>query len=135
MRQDMMVLASNSLQNLRGQKWPCPCYHARHLQQFHWSKLLCGMYSFTAKSSIALLNICQILMRLMFLQMTNDRKELKRWFIMVQFCVKNAQKKLYGIFPFSVYGNFVWPQTFFYRGRFYLNTSQTAFNAYHPRSK
>ena len=39
------------------------CYHARHLQQIHWSKLLCGMYGFTAKSSISRLNICQILMR------------------------------------------------------------------------
>ena len=39
------------------------CYHARHLQQIYWSKLLCGMYGFTAKSSIATLNICQILMR------------------------------------------------------------------------
>ena len=38
------------------------CYHARHLQQIDWSKLLCGMYS-TAKSSISRLNICQILMR------------------------------------------------------------------------
>ena len=34
-------------------------YQARHLQQIHWSKLLCG----TAKSSVARLNICQILMR------------------------------------------------------------------------
>ena len=49
---DMMFLASNSLHNLRGQKWSCPCYHARHLQQIHWSKLLCGMYGFTAKSSV-----------------------------------------------------------------------------------
>ena len=28
----------NSLCNLRGQKWTCPCYHARHLQQIHWQK-------------------------------------------------------------------------------------------------
>ena len=49
---DMMFLTSNSLHNLRGQKWSCPCYHARHLQQIHWSKLLCGMYGFTAKSSV-----------------------------------------------------------------------------------
>ena len=27
-------------------------YHARHLHQIHWSKLLCGMYGFTAKSSV-----------------------------------------------------------------------------------
>ena len=39
------------------------CYHARHLQQIPLSKLLCGMYGLTAKSSIARLNICQILMR------------------------------------------------------------------------
>ena len=39
------------------------CYHARHLQQIHWSKLLCGMFGLTVKSSIAGLNICQILMR------------------------------------------------------------------------
>ena len=61
---DMMFLASNSLHNLRGQKWSCPCYHARHLQQIHWSKLLCGMYGLTAKSSVPRLNICQLLMRL-----------------------------------------------------------------------
>ena len=35
---------------------------ARHLQQIHWSKLFCGMYS-TAKLSISRFNICQILMR------------------------------------------------------------------------
>ena len=56
-------VASNSLQNIRGQKWSCPCYLARHLQQIHWSKLLCGMYGLTAKLSVARLNICQILMR------------------------------------------------------------------------
>ena len=39
------------------------CYHASHLQQIHWSKLLCGMFGLTAKSSVARLNICQILMR------------------------------------------------------------------------
>ena len=62
----MIFLASNSLHNL-GQKWSCPCYHARHLQQIHWSKLLCGMYGFMAKSSVSRLNICQILMRLLCL--------------------------------------------------------------------
>ena len=62
-RRDMMFLASNSLNNLRGQKWSCPCYHARHLQQIHWSKLLCGMYGLMAKSSVPRLNVCQILMR------------------------------------------------------------------------
>ena len=60
----MMFLASNRLHNLRGQKWSCPCYHAKHLQQIHWSKLLCGMYGLTAKSSVPRLNICQLLMRL-----------------------------------------------------------------------
>ena len=40
------------------------CYLARHLQEIHWSKLVCGMYGLTAKSSIARLNIYQILMRL-----------------------------------------------------------------------
>jgi hypothetical protein len=39
------------------------CYHARHLLQIHWSKLLCGMYGFMAKSSVSRLNICRILMR------------------------------------------------------------------------
>ena len=39
------------------------CYHARHLQQINWIQLLCWMYGFMAKSSIATLNICQILMR------------------------------------------------------------------------
>ena len=39
------------------------CYHARHLKQIHCSQLLWGMYGLTAKSSIARLNICQILMR------------------------------------------------------------------------
>ena len=39
------------------------CYHASLLQQIHFSKLLCGMYGLTAKSSVATLNICQILMR------------------------------------------------------------------------
>ena len=39
-------------------------YHERYLQQIHSRKLLCGMYDFMAKSSIATLNICQILMRL-----------------------------------------------------------------------
>ena len=63
MRRDMMFLASYSLHNHRGQKWSCPCYHARHLQQIHWSKPLCGMYGLTAKSSAPTLNICQILMR------------------------------------------------------------------------
>ena len=29
------MCASNSLHNLGGQKWSCPCYHARHLQQIH----------------------------------------------------------------------------------------------------
>ena len=38
MCQDMMFLASNSLHDLRGQKWLCPCYHRRHLQQIHWNK-------------------------------------------------------------------------------------------------
>ena len=42
--QDMMFLASNSLHNLRGQKWSCPCYHARHLQQIHRNKNFCRMY-------------------------------------------------------------------------------------------
>ena len=32
----MVFLASNSLHNLRGQKWSCPYYHARHLLQIHW---------------------------------------------------------------------------------------------------
>ena len=41
------------------------CYHARHMQEIHWSKLLSGMYGLMAKSSVATLNICQILMRLM----------------------------------------------------------------------
>ena len=54
---------SNSLHNLGGQKQLCLCYHARHLQKIHWSKLLCGIYGFTAKLSISRLNICQILMR------------------------------------------------------------------------
>ena len=36
---------------------------ARHLQQFHRSKLLCGMYGFMAKLSVSRLNIYQILMR------------------------------------------------------------------------
>ena len=40
----MMFLASNSLQNLGGQKLSCTCYHARHLQQIHWNKLLFWMY-------------------------------------------------------------------------------------------
>ena len=39
--QDMSSLASNSLHNLGCQKWSCPCYHGRHLQQIHWNKLLC----------------------------------------------------------------------------------------------
>ena len=47
----MMFLASNSRHNLRDQKWSCPCYHARHLQQIHWSELLCRMYGLTAKST------------------------------------------------------------------------------------
>ena len=47
-----MFLASKSLHNLRGQKWSCLCYHARHLQQIHLNKLFCGMYGFTAKSSV-----------------------------------------------------------------------------------
>ena len=55
------VLASNSHHNLRGQKLLFLCYHTRHLQQ---NSLLCGMYGFTAKSSVATLKICQILMRL-----------------------------------------------------------------------
>ena len=38
------------------------CYCASHLQQIHWSKLLCGMYGLTAKSSVATMNICQLLM-------------------------------------------------------------------------
>ena len=60
----LVFLASNSLHNLGGQKQLCLCYHERHLQQIHWIKHLCGMYSFTGKLSIARLNICQILMRL-----------------------------------------------------------------------
>ena len=51
---DMMFLASNSLHNLRGQKWSCPYHHPRHLQQTYWSKLLCGMYGLTAKSDVPL---------------------------------------------------------------------------------
>ena len=39
------------------------CYHPRHLQQIHWSKLLCGMYGLMAKSSVAPLNILGLLMR------------------------------------------------------------------------
>ena len=42
-------------------------FHTRHLQQIHWSKLLCWMYGFTAKSSISILDICKILMRFSFL--------------------------------------------------------------------
>ena len=49
----MMFMASNSLHNMGGQKLSCPCYHARHLQQIHWTKLFCGMYGFTAKLSVA----------------------------------------------------------------------------------
>ena len=40
----MMFLASNSLHNLGGQKWSCPCYHARHLQQIHRNKIFCRIY-------------------------------------------------------------------------------------------
>ena len=40
-RRDMTFLVSNR-----------PSYHTRYLQQIHWSKLLCGMYGFTAKSPV-----------------------------------------------------------------------------------
>ena len=40
-----------------------PMLSARHLLQFHRSKLLCGMYGFMAKLSVSRLNIYQILMR------------------------------------------------------------------------
>ena len=59
----LMFLASNSLLNLRGQNYLCLCYHARHLQQIHWSKLLCGIYGFMAKSSVSRLNILRLLIR------------------------------------------------------------------------
>ena len=58
-----VFLASNSLHNLRGQMLLCQCYPTRHLQQIHWSTLLCGMCGFPANSSVATLNICHILMR------------------------------------------------------------------------
>ena len=57
-------LASNSLLNLRGQKLSCPCYHARHLQQIHWSKLLCGMYGFTVSQRF----VENIILRFLFLK-------------------------------------------------------------------
>ena len=47
-----VLAVRDSLHNLGGQKWSFPCYHARHFQQIHWNKLLCGMYGFTAKSSL-----------------------------------------------------------------------------------
>ena len=59
----LVFLASNSFHNLRGQKLLCLCYHARHLQQIHRSKLLFGVYGFTANLSLATLDICQMLMR------------------------------------------------------------------------
>ena len=59
--QDMMFFASSSLHNLGGQKWPCPCYHARHLHQSHWSKLLCGIYGQIVCSSVRL--PCLLLIR------------------------------------------------------------------------
>ena len=39
------------------------CYHARHLQQIHWNKLLFWMYGLAVIASVPTLNICQILMR------------------------------------------------------------------------
>ena len=39
-----MFLDSNRLQNLEGQKWWCPCYHAWHLQQIHMNKVFCRIY-------------------------------------------------------------------------------------------
>jgi hypothetical protein len=54
------------------------CYLARYLQHIHWSKLLCGMYGLTAKSSVSRLNICQILMRF-----TNIKKHTKYQSIML----------------------------------------------------
>ena len=35
----------------------------RHLQEIHWSKLLCGMFGFSAKSSVTTLNILQLSIR------------------------------------------------------------------------
>ena len=55
-RDTVMFLGFMSLHILRGQKWSLLSYHARHFQQIHWSKLLCGMYGFTAKSSVATFN-------------------------------------------------------------------------------
>ena len=62
----MPFLASNCLHNLWGQKWLFLCHHAIHLQQIHWSKLLCGMHGFTPKSSISRLNILRLLIRFTF---------------------------------------------------------------------
>ena len=53
---DMMFLTSDSLHNLKGQKWSYPCYHPRHLQQIHCNELLCQMYGFTAKLFFPLLS-------------------------------------------------------------------------------
>ena len=74
------IFGLNSLHNLRGQNWLCLCYQSRYLQQIHWSKLLCGMYGFTAKWSIPTLNICQILMR--FRNVITNQKNWKKNFFL-----------------------------------------------------
>ena len=39
-----VFLVSNSLHEVGGQKWPCPCYRARHLQQSPWKHFFYRMY-------------------------------------------------------------------------------------------
>ena len=60
--QDIMFWASNSLNNLKDQKWSCPCYHARHLKQIHWINFCVGFmvsqpnFLFQCSTTMSLIN-------------------------------------------------------------------------------
>ena len=76
---------------VRGWVFLVLCYHARHLQQIHWNENFCRMYGLAVIASIARLNICQILMRFLwvlvqsrkFTFLKSDLKELLQTFFYI----------------------------------------------------
>jgi hypothetical protein len=48
-----VFLASNSLHEVRGQKWSCPCYNPKNFEQIYCSKLFCRMYGLAVMLSIS----------------------------------------------------------------------------------
>ena len=87
-----MFLASNSLHNLGGQKWSCPCYQTRHLQQIHWNKIFCRMYGLgvmltMATSKLYLSIQIEVHIDFWFKHTSGTRAD---WFMILHFTVGSA---------------------------------------------